>query len=152
MVLFVLIVRTITAKTSKAMAINFVLAQAVGLVALVIFSISGLGPSPEEWRHAQSRAPKPEEMLKAIPWEFFIAGAIWLLGGNYIVLRQRRKAGESWIQALNPFGPLVRYMDGRSWWQLLLLVFLTLAVAQIGLTRRVPHLPQDPTPTQSRPQ
>jgi hypothetical protein len=80
--LLVLVFRTLTAKTGKAMAINFVLAQVVGLVALVLLSISGLGPSPEEWRHAHSQAPKPAEMLKGLPWEVLVAGAILASGGK----------------------------------------------------------------------
>ena len=90
-------------------------------------------------------------MLKAMLWELFVAGTIWIVGGNYIILRQRRKAGESWIMALNPFAPF-RYMDRRSWLQLLLLVFLSLVVAQVGLVRRPPHLSQSATPTQLSPQ
>jgi len=150
-VYIVLIFRTMTAKTGKDSAINFALTQGLGVVLLLLFSISGIGPSSEELRRAQSQAPKAEEMLKAMPWELFVAGTIWIVGGNYIILRQRRKAGESWIKALKPFAPF-RYMDRRSWLQLLLLVFLSLAVAQVGLVRRPPHLSQSATPTQLSPQ
>jgi hypothetical protein len=110
---------------------------------LVILGIPGLGPSHEEIEQAQRQAPKPDELLRAIPWEFFAAGAIWIIGGNLIHLRQRRKAGESWLQALNPFAPFGRHMDRRSWLQLLLLAVVSLAVAQFGFVRNVPHQADD---------
>jgi hypothetical protein len=146
-VFIVLIIRMMTAKTGKAFAINFGLAQGLGIVLLLLFPISGMGLSPEELRQVQGQAPNAQEMLRAMPWELFVAGMMWIVGGNYIMIRQRRKAGESWIKALSPFAPL-RYMDGRSWLQLLLLVFLSLAVTQAGLVRSPPHLPRSATPTQ----
>lgn len=145
-VLIVLFFRMMMTKTSKGVAINFALGIGVGLVISVILSISGLGPSSEELRQAQNQAPKSEEMLRAIPWEIFVAATMWMIGGNYILLRQRRKAGESWGEALNPFAPFGRHMDRRSWSQILLLVFLSLAVAQFGLGRNSPPLRGDAQP------
>jgi hypothetical protein len=84
-----------------------------------------------------------------MPWEIFIAAGMWIIGGNYILLRQRRKAGESWMQALNPFAPSGRHMDGRSWLQVLLLLFVSLALAHMGLARSA-HLPKGATAIQPR--
>ena len=138
--------RTITAKTSGATAIHYLLLIGVSIVAWPLFIASGLGPSPEELQKFQNQALKPEEIIKALPWEFFVAGAIWIIGGNYILIRQRRKAGQSWKQVLNPFAPFVRHMDRWSYLQLLLVACLSLAVANVGLGR-VGQLRPGNTPT-----
>jgi hypothetical protein len=137
---------TRTAKTSGAIAIYYLLLIGVSLVAWPLFMALGLGPSPEELQKFQNQALKPEEIINALPWEFFVAGAIWIIGGNYILIRQRRKAGQSWKQVLNPFAPFVRHMDRWSYLQLLLMVLLSLAVANAGLGR-VGQLPPESTPT-----
>ena len=150
-VLIVLFFKMMTAKTRKGYARNFALCMILGIVISSVLLNSGLGPSPEELRQAQNQAPKPGEMLRSLPWEVFVAGGIWVIGGNYILLRQRRKAGESWRKVVNPFTSPVPYMNGRSWLQLLLLAFLSLALAQLGLARHGQPIPGSALVAQPKP-
>ena len=133
---FFLFFKSFRAQTRKAYWSYNGLIAAVMLAMFGLLTTAGLIPSTEHLRQQQAEAPPAHEILSNFPTSnlvlFGLVAVIWIGGGNWIIIRQNRKAGRPWWYSFNPFNPPFRYMDGKSWVQLILLAFLSLAVFSIG--------------------
>lgn len=134
-----------TAKTRKGHWASFGLLMLVVSLLSAGLSESGIFPSQDTLAE-QSVQPSPPLLPTPVVVSFALAAVIWIGGGNWIVIRQRRKSGRSWADSLNPFNPPFRDMDRRAWKQIVLLGLLSLLVASVGAelskptgtTRQVP--------------
>jgi hypothetical protein len=143
-----LLYKILTAKTRKSYFGYFGLAMAFGMVASTILVNSGLMPLPPPG-HPPQQAPR--DVLASLPWHVIVAGILWICGGNYILARQGRKAGLSWWEALNPFSPPFRYMNGGAWAKILLLAIVALGFAHWGIVQTARDAPPHSPSTVSQP-
>ena len=133
----------LTAKTRKAYFANMAAIGVIMFTLMTLFAQSSLMPTAEEWRQHKAAAPtpsetfSPNEVFSKIPTPVIvvaaIAAVIWIGGGNWIMVRQARRAGRPWWDSFNPLTPPGRNMDRRAWLQLALLVFLGFAVFSVGM-------------------
>lgn len=134
--------KMMTAKTRKAHWGYFALVMFLATILLSVLGASGLMPSAEQMRQHQVKSPSPGKALANLPAPALVtlglAAVIWFGGGNWILIRQRRKAGRSWWECLNPFNPPFRDMDRRSWLQLILLALFGVVVISVGLELTMP--------------
>lgn len=112
------------------------LAAAILLAVIALVMPGGLFLSPEV---AERVNPPPSigEAVSLFPTPvivvFALVAAIWMAGGLWITIRQARKAGRPWWACFNPLTPVGRYMDRRSWLQLILVVVFGFVVFWVGL-------------------
>jgi type II secretory pathway component PulF len=134
---FFLFFKSFRAQTRKAYWTYNALIGAVMLVMFGLMRLAGLIPSTEQLREHQAKAPPPQEVLSNLPTSFLVlvglVGLIWIGGGNWIVIHQRRKAGRSWWDCFNPFNPPFRDMNRKAWLQVALLAVFSLVVFSVGL-------------------
>jgi hypothetical protein len=126
-----------TAKTRKAHWGYFALTMLLGTILMSILDASGWIPSKEAFEQRPAETPAPLEAFSRLPTPFLVtiglAAIIWCGGANLVLIRQRRKAGRSWWESLNPLNPPFREMDGKAWIQIALLAILAFAVVSVGV-------------------
>lgn len=135
-IFFFLFFKMMTAKTRRAYFAVMALIAVIMLSLFAFLNESGFVPSLEEVRQHQAEAPSPEEVLSNAPTSvlvtFGLIAVIWIGGGNWILIRQARKAGRRWWEHLNPLNPPFRDMDWKAWVQMALLGVVALLVASLG--------------------
>jgi len=142
-VLSVLFYKQSFAKTHKAWWIYTLLLFLVGFVGLIVVSKSGLLDA-----ELAEKAKRPPPSLQTVSSEMPVsqvvllaaAGIIWIGGVNVLVVWQRRRAGRSWWACFNPFGPIFRDFDGRTWliFGLLFLLAMGLGMAALSMSPNIP--------------
>ncbi|NJM36278.1 MAG: hypothetical protein HC850_18075 [Rhodomicrobium sp.] len=141
-----LFIQDIYSKNSKILFGSFPCGDAARLYCIYChIDVGNMPVPPAEPPHIPIR-----DVVGHLPWQFVAAGILWMGGGTYIMVRQRRKAGLSWWEAFDPSYPPFRHMDGRVWAKILLLGVISLGLAQWGLaeaardeaTRQVPNVSQ----------
>jgi uncharacterized membrane protein YhaH (DUF805 family) len=134
---FFLFFKSFKAQTRRAYWIYNGVIAVVMLVMFGLLSAAGLMPSTEKLRQLQAEAPPPQDMLSQIPTSYLVLfgliAVVWIGGGNWIVIRQKRKAGRSWWDCFNPLNPPFRDMNGIAWLQIALLMVFSLVVLGVGL-------------------
>jgi hypothetical protein len=147
-VLFFLFFKTMTAKSRKTYFVGTALIAVIMLSFFAIMTESGLMPSLEEVRQHQAEAPPLKEVLSNVPTSVSVAfgftAVIWIGGGNWILIRQTRKAGRRWWEYLNPLNPPFRDMDWKAWAQMALLGVFALFAASIGAQLTAERPPDAP--------
>lgn len=136
-----LIIKLMFARTHKAYWTYMALLAVIGVLALILVNQSDF-VTEADWAEVEKQPP-PDfgRLLSQMPIVqvvlLALAGGLWIVGGNVLIVWQKRKAGRSWMEAFNPFGPVFRDFDGKAWKILGFLVFasMVLGMAAISMTK-----------------
>ncbi len=133
---FFLVIKWSFAKTQKAYWTYLALFMLLGGLMMALVNASDFFPREKLAEAAKHPVPDPGQILAQLPVAQVVllglAGAVWVIGGNILIIWQGRKAGRSWWACLNPFRPIFRDFDAKAWKILGLLLLVGLALAMAG--------------------
>ena len=139
--------RYLRARTRKNSIVSGLVILILMVPTILALNLSGLVPTSSERTATSPPVTAPDQMISQLPLATLLllglAGAIWIIGGNALIFRQRRKAGLSILASLSPFTPTFGYFDGKTWRHFILLTIVALALGMASFSIPHPIAPAD---------
>jgi hypothetical protein len=127
-------IRMLTAKTQRTYLLS------IALFVLPILAVFGLGhltgvvdlsAPPNNQLPADFSPPHLSWVQEVL---LYAAGCVWIIGGNVLMYRHKKRMGLSFWSIMNPFKPQFRAFSGYEWASLGALVVVTLALAGLAMS------------------